>query len=288
MSSAKGLADWYSPYEVGTGRLDVAAAVRNTRQRHRLAVLRQLRLAARADRRRRHQGPGLHQPRRRRRHAEPGARPAPAARSPSARPRSPCPPAARRPSRSPATRRPSTFGRHVGYVVGTDAATGQPVTRTSRGADQGGRALRPHDQAGRPRRQAGRRLGRRQHGRRLLAVDACTSRADHDAHAARHLRGHGTYLDVAGERPDRSGLAVLVDPETVLDRRRRGRAGREQGAPAADRGAAAHRGPPAQGGLQHRLRRLRHGVPQRVRRPAGVRRHLRLADRADDRRASSC
>ena len=30
MSSAKGLAEWYSPYEVGTGRLDVAAAVRNT------------------------------------------------------------------------------------------------------------------------------------------------------------------------------------------------------------------------------------------------------------------
>ena len=30
MSSAKGLADWYSPYEVGTGRVDVAAAVRNT------------------------------------------------------------------------------------------------------------------------------------------------------------------------------------------------------------------------------------------------------------------
>ena len=30
MSSAKALADWYSPYEVGTGRLDVAAAVRNT------------------------------------------------------------------------------------------------------------------------------------------------------------------------------------------------------------------------------------------------------------------
>src|SRR5262249_39694998 len=29
MSSAKPLADFYSPYEVGTGRLDVAAAVRN-------------------------------------------------------------------------------------------------------------------------------------------------------------------------------------------------------------------------------------------------------------------
>ena len=30
MSSAKGLAEWYSPYEVGTGRLDVGAAVRST------------------------------------------------------------------------------------------------------------------------------------------------------------------------------------------------------------------------------------------------------------------
>ena len=28
------------------------------------------------------------------------------------------------------------------------------------------------------------------------------------------------YLDVNGERRDRSGLAVLVDPETVLDRAR--------------------------------------------------------------------
>ena len=31
MSSAKGLADWYTPYEVGTGRLDVAAARHATR-----------------------------------------------------------------------------------------------------------------------------------------------------------------------------------------------------------------------------------------------------------------
>ena len=73
MSSAKGLADGYSPYEVGTGRLDVAAADRHHGPRHRLAVLRQLHLAARAERRRRHQGPDLHQHRRRRRHARPGA-----------------------------------------------------------------------------------------------------------------------------------------------------------------------------------------------------------------------
>ena len=37
MSSAQGLPDWYSPYEVGTGRLDVAAAVTNTVREHRLA-----------------------------------------------------------------------------------------------------------------------------------------------------------------------------------------------------------------------------------------------------------
>ena len=35
MSSANGLADWYTPYEVGTGRLDVAAAVSTTVLRHR-------------------------------------------------------------------------------------------------------------------------------------------------------------------------------------------------------------------------------------------------------------
>ena len=47
MSSANGLDPAYSPYEVGTGRVDVAAAIDDHRARHRLAVLRQLHLAAR-------------------------------------------------------------------------------------------------------------------------------------------------------------------------------------------------------------------------------------------------
>ena len=55
MSSAKGLADWYTPYEVGTGRVDVVAAISNKVSDHRIAVLRQLRLAARAERRPGHQ-----------------------------------------------------------------------------------------------------------------------------------------------------------------------------------------------------------------------------------------
>ena len=46
--------------------------------------------------------------------------------------------------------------------------------------------------------------------------------------------------------------------------------------------AAAHRGPAAQGGHRASTDDDGHGVPQRLRRPAGVRRHLRLADRADD------
>ena len=53
MSSAKGLADGYSPFEVGTGRVDVAAAVARHRARHRLAVLRQLTPGRTAERRRR-------------------------------------------------------------------------------------------------------------------------------------------------------------------------------------------------------------------------------------------
>ena len=52
-------------------------------------------------------------------------------RSPWARPRSPCRPAARRPCTVTGDPQAVDLGRHVGCVVGTDAATGDPVTRTS-------------------------------------------------------------------------------------------------------------------------------------------------------------
>ena len=64
MSSAKGLADGYSPFEIGTGRVDVAAAVTQHGARHRFALLRQLHVAARAERGPGHEGPDLHQHRR--------------------------------------------------------------------------------------------------------------------------------------------------------------------------------------------------------------------------------
>ena len=131
MSSAKGLARRYSPYEVGTGRLDVAAAVTQHRQRHGLAVLRQLHwpheptdAAVTKDRH-------VHQPRCRRRHAEPGDGrdgPVHAGRQYGHRAGR----RQRRASRSPATRpppRPAAARLRRGHRRGHR----QPVTRTSLG-----------------------------------------------------------------------------------------------------------------------------------------------------------
>ena len=147
------------------------------------------------------------------------------------------------------------FGRFTGYVVGTDAVTGQAVTRTSL-------ALIKEDErydlniklVGRDGKPAAGWVCH-QPGRRLLAVERSTSTARTTMRMLPGTYAVGTYLDVAGEKADRSGLAVIVDPETVLNQAARRGARREQGTPAADRGAGAHRGPPAQGGLQHPLQR---------------------------------
>ena len=124
MSSAKGLADGYSPYEVGTGRLDVAAAVRTTVRGTGSLFFGNYDLAARAERRRRHQGP----------RRSPTTAP-PTSRSNLALTRhggaftlgaSTVTVPAGGKATVPVTGDPQAvdFGRHVGYVVGTDAATG--------------------------------------------------------------------------------------------------------------------------------------------------------------------
>lgn len=109
------------------------------------------------------------------------------------------------------------LGRHIGYVVGTDAATGAPVTRTSVALleedERYDLDIKLVDRDGNPAaawvavNQAGDPMGawgEYVDGEKTLRLPPGTYSLT-------------TYLDVKGEWRDRSGLAVLVDPETVLD-----------------------------------------------------------------------
>ncbi|MFF3886319.1 S8 family serine peptidase [Streptomyces sp. NPDC001914] len=214
MSTAKGLDPGYSPYEVGTGRIDVAAAVRTTvrgtgslffgnhtwpHEPSDVAVTKDLtftntgpadvalKLALTDD-----GGPFTL-----------GAAEVtvPAGGTASV-------PVTGDPQAAPA-------GRHVGYVTATDAATGKPVTRTSV-------ALLKEEErydlniklVGRDGEPASGWVGINQAGDVWpwnVYVDGSTT--------LRTAPGTYTvagYVDVAGEKTDRSGLAVLVAPETVL------------------------------------------------------------------------
>ncbi|THA75206.1 peptidase S8 [Streptomyces sp. A0642] len=214
MSSAKGLADGYSPYEVGTGRVDVAAAVRATvrgtgslffgnytwpHEPGDIAVTKNLTLTntgsadvtlnlALTDT----DGPF-----------------ALGATSVTVR--------AGGTATVPVTGDPKTApaGRHVGYVIGTDAATGKPVTRTSVAL------LKEEERYDLNIKLVG-RDGKPASGMVTVNlagdfwpwsvyVDGSTT-----MRMAPGLYTVAGYLDVAGEKADRSGLAVLVAPETVL------------------------------------------------------------------------
>ncbi|MEU4353128.1 S8 family peptidase [Streptomyces virginiae] len=214
MSTAKGLDEQYSPYEVGAGRLDVAAAVRTAvhgtgslffgnytwpHEPSDVAVTKDLTFTNSGS-----TAVSLNL-------AQAGAG---------------------GPFRLGATRvsvpaggtavvpvtgdpRAAAAGRHVGYVTGTDAATGKPVTRTSV-------ALLKEEErydlniklVGRDGKPAAGWVTVNQAGDSWpwnLYVDGSTT--------MRMASGRYTvtsYLDVAGEKADRSGLAVMVDPETVL------------------------------------------------------------------------
>ncbi|WP_121395960.1 S8 family serine peptidase [Micromonospora sp. M71_S20] len=214
-SSAKGLADEYRPYQVGTGRLDVAAAVRATVRATGSAFFGNF--------------DWPHEP-----------TDAPVTRSvtftnagttavtldlaltgggPFALGAASVTVPAGGSADVAVTGDPrgATHGELTGYLVGTDAATGAAVTRTALGL------LKEPERHDLTIKLTGR------DGKPASAVVVVNRAGDlnpsqYPVTGERALRlPPGTYtveavLDVPGERPDRLGFALLVDPETVLDR----------------------------------------------------------------------
>ncbi|CAM5253973.1 S8 family serine peptidase [Streptomyces narbonensis] len=215
MSTAKGLDGGYSPYEVGTGRLDVASAVRTTvrgtgslffgnhtwpHQPSDVAVTKDLtytntgsadvtlNLALSND-----GGPFTL-----------GATTVTVPAGGTAA--------------VPVTGDPRTAsaGRHAGYVTATDAATGQPVTRTAvallKEEERYDLNIKLVGRDGKP-------------GVGWVTVNLAGDFWPWQVYVdgsttmrmAPGLYTVAGYVDVAGEKADRSGLAVLVDPETVLE-----------------------------------------------------------------------
>ncbi|MCX4919451.1 S8 family serine peptidase [Streptomyces sp. NBC_00687] len=111
--------------------------------------------------------------------------------------------------------RSATAGRHVGYVTATDAATGKPVARTSVGLiKEEERYDLNIELVGRDGKPASGWVGVNLAGDVWpLSVYVEGSTTLRMAPGVYTVAG---YLDVDGERADRSGLAVLVDPETEL------------------------------------------------------------------------
>jgi len=215
MSSAKGLADGYSPYEIGTGRVDVAAAVTDTvratgsvffgnyRWPHdpsQVAVTHDLTFTNDGN-----QDVTLDLSM----NAAGGA---------FTLGESTVTVPAGGKATVPMTGDPqaAAIGRDVGWVVGTDAATGAPLTRTSvaliKEDERYDLDVSLVDRSGRP----------------ASAWVIFNQAGDFNGPWSEFVEGHktlrlppgeysvATYLDVQGEQDDRSGLAVLVDPEILL------------------------------------------------------------------------
>lgn len=213
MSTAKGLDGGYSPYEVGAGRLDVAAAVHSTvratgslffgnytwpHEPSDVAVTKDLTFTNTGS-------------------ADVTLNLALTGGAPFTLGATEVNVPAGGTAAAPVTGDPQAAppGRHTGYVTATDAATGRAVTRTSV-------ALLEEEErydlnvklVGRDGKPAAGWVGINLAGDVWpwsLYVDGSTT--------LRMAPGTYTvagYLDVAGEKADRSGLAVLVHPETVL------------------------------------------------------------------------
>ncbi len=215
MSTSKGLADRYSPYEVGTGRLDVAAAVRTTvdgtgslffgnynwpHEPGDVAVMKDLTFTN-------HGAADVTLNLALTNTGGPFTLGASTVTVPAGGT-----------AAVPVTGDPRTAasGRHTGYVVGTDAATGRPLTRTSVGMvkedERYDLTIKLLGKDGSP----------------AAGVVVLSKTGDYWPYQV-YVDGSATlrmppgtyasfaYLEVPGEKPDRSGLATLVDPETVLD-----------------------------------------------------------------------
>ena len=213
MSSTAGLADWYSPYEVGTGRVDVAAAITNPvsgtptlffgnydwpHEPTDVAVTKDLTFTNHGD-----TDVTLDL-------ALTGTAFILGADTVTV------------PAGGTATvgvtgdPQAVDFGRHTGYVIGTDAATGTPLTRTSLGLlkedERYNLNIKLIDRNSAP---ASSWVGIQMAGDFwpwAVYVDGETT-----MRMPKGTYSVVTYLDVNGEKADRSGLATLVDPETVLD-----------------------------------------------------------------------
>ncbi|MFF1495320.1 S8 family serine peptidase [Streptomyces sp. NPDC058304] len=214
MSTANGLGDRYSPYEVGTGRLDVAAAVRTTvrstgslffgnytwpHEPSDAAVTKDLTFT----------NSGSSDVRLNLALADDGG--------PFRLGATTVTVPAGGTAAVPVTGDPRTApsGRDVGYVIGTDATTGKPVTRTSVAL------LKEEERYDLNIKLVG-RDGKPAAGWATinLAGDLWPWSVYVDGQTTLRM-APGTYtvaayLDVAGEDADRSGLAVMVDPETLL------------------------------------------------------------------------
>jgi subtilisin family serine protease len=214
MSSAKGLADYYTSYDVGTGRVDVAAAVRNTVRATGSAFFGN------------YDWP--HEP-----SVTPVTKPVTFTNSGTSEvtlnlaitgggPFTVDSATVTLPAGGsvdvPVTGDPTgpATGRFTGYLVGTDAATGTAVTRTSLG-------LIKEDERYDLKIKLIGRDGKPASARVVVnkEFDFWSTLYQVDGEATLRLPP-GTYtvetsLDVPGERPDSLGLAVLVDPVTVLN-----------------------------------------------------------------------
>jgi subtilisin family serine protease len=216
MSSAKGLADGYSPFEIGTGRVDVAAAVKNTVRgtgslffgnylwphgpsevavTHDLTFTNDGQQDVTLDLALNATGGAFTLGQSTVTVPAGGKATVPVTGDPQA----------------------AAIGRDVGWVVGTDEATGTPVTRTSvaliKEDERYDLNLSLIDRSGNP----------------AAAWVAINMAGDPLGAWAEFVDGHKTlrlppgdysvttYLDDKGEQADRSALDVLVNPETVLD-----------------------------------------------------------------------
>ncbi|WP_251051301.1 S8 family serine peptidase [Streptomyces sp. ISL-86] len=216
MSTAKSLANRYSPYEVGTGRLDVAAAVRTTvrgtgslffgnytwpHEPGDVAVTKDLTFTNTGSA-----------------HATLNLALTNADGPFTLGATSVTVPAGGT-ATIPVTGDPQAAAagaRPVGYVIATNAATGQPVTRTSVAL------LKEEERYDLNIKLVG-RDGKPGSGRVVvnLAGDQFPWSLNVEGSTTMRMPA-GLYtviaeMDVPGEKPDRSGLAVLVDPETVLN-----------------------------------------------------------------------